>query len=185
MIREQAIKEELDIKQKEQNVLNYLEPQSQKMGQAEREMENAKKHLPKEQFRQETKFGLIMYNEVYDPAYVTHGNLPEVVNDFRNAKQTSKMLGIPTENITVLKDASHEQLVNSWERLKDKISALSRPITGKTGILGTIPTILANGLDWDKIKQFVMNLDAAFDQIDIDLDSEDQVKIQDCLLEQE
>ena len=48
MIREQAIKEELDIKQKEQNVLNYLEPQSQKMGQAEREMENAKKHLPKE-----------------------------------------------------------------------------------------------------------------------------------------
>ena len=77
------------------------------MSQAESEMENAKNHLPNEQFHQETKFGLIIYNEIYDPAYVTHGNLPEVVNDFRNAKQTVKMLGIPAENIIELKDASH------------------------------------------------------------------------------
>ena len=49
-----------------------------------------------------------MCNEVYDRDYVTHGNLPEVVNDMRNAKQTAKMMGIPLENTVILQNASHE-----------------------------------------------------------------------------
>ena len=122
-----------------------------------------------------------MCNEVYDPAYVIHDDLPEVVNDFRNAKQTVKMLGIPAENTIELRDVSHEQLVSSWNRLKDKIFALAKPISGKTGILGTDPDGLANGLEWDTIKKFAMKLNSAFDHIELDLGSEDIKVIYDCI----
>ena len=141
-------------------------------------MENAKKHLPNEQFRQETKFGLILYNEIYDPTYVTHGNLPEVVNDCRNARQTCKMLGIPSDNTIELKDASHDQLTYVWNNLRDKIQALAKPMNGKTGILGSNPSLFANGFEWDNIKEFVMEQKEPFDHIDIDLDPEDQKNIE-------
>ena len=112
-----------------------------------------------------------MYNEIYDPAYVTHGNLPEVVNDFRNAKQTVKMLGIPAENTIELKDASHRQLTRSWDLLQARIFALTRQMTGKTGILGPSPAHLVNGFEWDKIKPFAMKINKTFDHLDIDLSS--------------
>ena len=51
-----------------------------------------------------------MCNDTYDPAYVTHGNLPEVVNDLRNAKQTALMMGIPLENTIILENASYEEV---------------------------------------------------------------------------
>ena len=51
-----------------------------------------------------------MCNDAYDPAYVTHGNLPEVVNDLRNAKQTALMMGIPLENTVILENASYEEV---------------------------------------------------------------------------
>ena len=144
-------------------------------------MENAKKNLPNEQFCRETKFGLIMYNEIYDPAYVTHGNLPEVVNDCRNARQTCKMLGIPTENTIELKDASHDELTRIWNNLKDEIQALAKPMNGKTGILGFNPTGFGGGFEWDNIKEFAMNLEESFDHIDIDLNHEDQKTIEQCI----
>ena len=50
--------------------------------------------------------------------------------------------------------------MNSWNRLKDRIFALSRPMSGKTGILGTNPAGLANGFEWDSIKKYVMKLKA-------------------------
>ena len=55
----------------------------------EAEMGDPKKHMPKQKFRKKSKFCFIMCNEKYDPDYVTHKDLPEVVNDFRNAKQTA------------------------------------------------------------------------------------------------
>ena len=114
--------------------------------------------MPNEQFQRDTKFGLIMCNETYDPEYVIHGNLPEVVNDFRNAKQTAKMLDIPAENTIELLDASHAQLTKEWNSLKDKVLALARPMSGKTGILGPNSDLLSSGLEWDSIKKFVMDL---------------------------
>ena len=52
-------------------------------------MSNPKEHMPKQKFHKKSKFGLIMCNEKYDRDYVTHKDLPEVVNDFGNAKQTA------------------------------------------------------------------------------------------------
>ena len=51
----------------------------------ESELKNPKKHLPKQKFRKKSKYSFIMCNEKYNPAYVTHKDLPEVVNDFGNA----------------------------------------------------------------------------------------------------
>ena len=133
--------------------------------------------MPNEQFQRDTKFGLIMCNETYDPEYVIHGNLPEVVNDFRNAKQTAKMLDIPAENTIELLDASHGQLTKEWNSLKDKVLALARPMSGKTGILGTFPDGFAGGFEWDNIKKDVMKLKGSFDHIEVDLDANDQQTI--------
>ena len=49
-----------------------------------------------------------MCNEKYDKDYVTHEDLPAVVNDFGNAKQTAQMMDIPLENTVLLKDATRE-----------------------------------------------------------------------------
>ena len=51
-----------------------------------------------------------MCNENYNPDYVTHSDLPAVVNDFRNALQTAKMMGIPLENTIQLQNASYDNL---------------------------------------------------------------------------
>ena len=69
------------------------------MDKFESELKNPKKHLPKQKFRKRSKFSFIMCNENYNPEYVTHVDLPEVVNDFRNAMQTAKSMGIPFKNI--------------------------------------------------------------------------------------
>ena len=50
---------------------------------------------------------LINCNELYDEKYITLGNLLAVVNDFKNAKQTSNMIGILPENTLELKDTSY------------------------------------------------------------------------------
>ena len=51
-------------------------------------------------------------------------------------------------------------------------------MNGKTGILGSNPSLFANGFEWDNIKEFAMNLKESFDHIDIDLDREDQKTIE-------
>ena len=51
-------------------------------------------------------------------------------------------------------------------------------MNGKTGILGSNPSLFANGFEWDNIKEFVMKQKEPFDHIDIDLDPEDQKKIE-------
>ena len=46
---------------------------------------------------------MIICNETYRLMH----DLPAVTTDLRNAKNLSKMIGIPDENIKVLKDASY------------------------------------------------------------------------------
>ena len=58
-------------------------------------------------------------------------------------------------------------------------------MNGKTGILGSNPSLFANGFEWDNIKEFVMKQNEPFDHIDIDLDLEDQKIIEKCIKEQE
>ena len=69
--------------------------------------------MPRQQFHQKSKFGLIVCIDRYDSVYGCLQNLPEVANDFKMAMQTLKMLGIPDENIVKLRDVSFDKL--EWE----------------------------------------------------------------------
>ena len=42
---------------------------------------------------------MIICNRSYDKKYVTHEDLPAVLDDFKNAMHTVKMMGIVPENI--------------------------------------------------------------------------------------
>ena len=70
-------------------------PQIEKMDKFENELSDPKKHLPKEKFHKKAKFSFSIYNDKYDPQYVTHDDLPEVLNDYTNTQHTVKALGIP------------------------------------------------------------------------------------------
>ena len=87
-----------------------MEPQFEKFDNFKNELINPKQNLPKQKFHKKSKFSFIMCNESYNPDYVTHSDLPAVVNDFRNALQTVKLMGIPLENTVALQNASYEQL---------------------------------------------------------------------------
>ena len=54
-------------------------------------------------------------------------------------------------------------------------------MNGKTGILGLNPFGFGGGFEWDNIKEFAMKQKEPFDHIDIDLDHEDQKKIEYCI----
>ena len=70
--------------------------------------------------------------------------------------QTVRAMGIPDENITLLKDASHDELVRGFQKLEDKIKVLARVLTPHTGILAATPISELKGLSWDRIKQDAM-----------------------------
>ena len=90
--------------------------------------------MPKEVFSALTKYALIISNQFYDKKYVTHGDLPAVVNDHVIALQIAKLMGINSEHTFELKDATHDQLQHTMKWLRDRFIALTRPLTEATGI---------------------------------------------------
>ena len=99
-MREQAFKEEQEGQQKEQILLNYMQPHSQKMDEMRRELQNPEEFQPNEKF--DYKYALIVGNQTYNKKYITLDSLPAVADDLKNAKHTVKMMNIPQENTFVL-----------------------------------------------------------------------------------
>ena len=64
---------------------------------------------------------MILCNEKYNNKYIALGNLPAVIDDFKNAKHTVKMMGILKENTFELKDVSHEELEKKMRWLSFRI----------------------------------------------------------------
>ena len=106
------------------------------MDQMRDELQNPSNFLPLEKFCQPTKYALIVCNQIYNKKYITLGNLPAVVDDFKNAKHTAKMMGILPENTIELRDASANEMDAIIEWLTHRIVALTRVLSQKTGILG-------------------------------------------------
>ena len=50
--------------------------------------------LPQEQFKEWTKYAVIICNKSYDTKYTTMKDLPQVEEDFKNAKLIVKFMGI-------------------------------------------------------------------------------------------
>ena len=86
MMREKAMKEEQEGQQKEQVLLDYMQPHSQRMNQMKNELQNPSNFLPQELFCKLTKYALIICNQFYNKNYIALGNLPAVVDDFKNAR---------------------------------------------------------------------------------------------------
>ena len=83
-----------------------------------------------QKFYDTTKYAMIICNETYR----LMNDLPAVKNDLRNAKNLSKMIGIPDENIKVLKDASYESVEELFEWFIQRIKVLTKPLKNETGI---------------------------------------------------
>ena len=83
-------------------------------------------------------------------------DLPAVKNDLRNAKNLSKMIGIPDENIKVLKDASQQTLNELLKWFGRRMKVLTKPLRNETGI--TTSSISAGGILWEDIKANERNL---------------------------
>ena len=129
-------------------------------------------YLPKETFSLITKYALVISNQTYDAKYVTHGDLPAVVDDHKNAMQIAKLMGICFENIFELKDTNFDQLQHTLSWLKYRFIALTRMLEESTGILGADGGL--QGLKWETLKPLVMKLGDTFDSILLDLDTKEQ-----------
>ena len=61
---------------KEQAILEFLEPQSQRMNEIKKQLKNPQDFMPNEMFKKETKYAIIHCNQYYDEKYTTQANLP-------------------------------------------------------------------------------------------------------------
>ena len=75
------------------------------------------------------------------------------------------MIGIPDENIKVLKDASQQTLTELLKWFGKRIKVLTKPLRNETGI--TTASIDANGILWEDIRANERNLKAPFDFVEI------------------
>ena len=111
-----------------------MSPHSERMNQIQKELHDPKNFQPAELFLDFTKFALIICNQFYDQT--TMKDLAAVEDDFRNAKHTTKMMGILPENTFTLKDVSQKELDIYYDWLKDRIKVLSMVLINSTGIRG-------------------------------------------------
>ena len=151
------------------------------MNEINKQLMRPSEYLPKETFSQITKYALIISNQYYDDKYVTHGDLPAVVDDHKNAMQVAKLMGICSENMFELTDATFDQLEHTFTWLKYRFIALTRILEESTGILGANGL---HGLKWETLKPFVMKLEASFDSVILDLDKNEQTQLQNLIKEQ-
>ena len=87
-----------------------MQTNSQRMNTIKKELQNPKNFQPNSNFDKWTKYAMIICNRSYDKKYVTHESLPAVLDDFKNAMHTVKMMGIVPENIFQMKDVSYDEL---------------------------------------------------------------------------
>ena len=107
---------------------------SERMDQIQSELHDPKSFQPAELFLDFTKFGLIICNQFYDQT--TMKDLAAVGDDFRNAKHTTKMMGILPENTFSLKDVSRKELDIHFDWIKTRIKVLTMVLVNSTGICG-------------------------------------------------
>ena len=178
-LKEQAIKEELESKQKEQVLIDYMEPHSQRMNQMKNELQNPQNFMPLEKFCDLTKFAVLLCNEDYDQMYTTMDSLPAVKDDLKVARQTVKMMGILPENTKEMYNAQYDEIHNYFAWLSDRICAFTRPLDDFTGIIGLEGYV--QGIKWSILKTHAMKLVAPFDSVVITLNEKDEQKLKDLI----
>ena len=84
------------------------------------------------------------------------GNLPAVDDDFNCAMSLVDMMGIPDENVFVLKDTNHDNIKMFYTKLTHIVLAKTKELKDPTGILGK--PWFTKGLLWSRIKKDAMKL---------------------------
>ena len=75
-------------------------------------------------------YAVVILNERYGNTGM--GDLGEVVEVGKILMKTFHNLGIPAKNITVLKDATYDEVEDCWDDLKEKYKAVAREIDPST-----------------------------------------------------
>ena len=91
------------------------------------------------------------------------GNLPAVDDDFKCAMSLVEMMGIPDENIFVLKDTNHDNIKMFYTKLTHIVLAKTKELKDPTGILGK--PWFTKGLLWSRIKKDAMKLGKFFNRL--------------------
>ena len=144
-----------------------------------KELENPQQFQPNEKFTKLSKYSLLITNKDYDKRYITLGNLPAVIDDLKNAKQTVKMMGIIPEHTYIIKDASRQILDEKIDWLSNRAVVQCKLLVDATGIKGVRNFI--QGMSWKTLKPNAMKLKAPFDFIIIDLSTRDQKLLEDFM----
>ena len=118
-----------------------------------------------------TKFAMIVCNKDYNERYVTLGDLPTVEDDFKVAKHTAMMMGIPPENRFEMKEANYKELDQIFAWLQKRFTVLARKLDKVTGLLGSDG--FTGGVLWQILKEHAMKLTIPFDKILIELNQKD------------
>ena len=92
-------------------------------------------------------------------------NLPAVMDDLQTALQTVKMIGIFQENTKTRSDATHEEMIELYTDLTNRILADTKELKNRTGILGE--KFLSKGLPWDRLKINAMKKGAPTDSVEV------------------
>ena len=114
---------------------------------------------------------MVVCNKDYDERYVTLGDLPTVEDDFKVAKHTAMMMGIPSENRFEMKEANYKELDQIFAWLQKRFRVLTKLLDKVTGILGGDG--FTGGVLWEILKEHAMKLTIPFDKILIELDQND------------
>ena len=144
-----------------------MEPYSENMSKIRRDLRDENKCKRSEKFKKLTKFSMIIGNEGYDKKLIGFDSLPAVKDDLRQAKQTSKLLGVPRENTIVLKDTNYEELEKHFDWMKRRMRIISKELTINTGICGGENYV--GGFRWDDIKDSIIDLEDPGNKLVIDL----------------
>ena len=103
------------------------------------------------------------------------GNLPAVMDDFKNAKNLSRMMGIPDENIKELINATHKSITELLDWFILRIRVLTKILRNETTIKH--PKFLSGGLLWEDILANPINLIAPLDFVIINLNENDKQEL--------
>ena len=106
------------------------------MNQMRKELQNPSEFQPNEKFLQKTKYAAVICNQIYDQKVITLKDLPAVVDDYKNAMHTIKMMGILPENTFEIRNASYGEVEELYAWLRDRIAVQAKILVNKTGIIG-------------------------------------------------
>ena len=137
------------------------------MNQIQAELRNPKDYLPESKFLKQNKFAVVVYSDTYSEKVNGMINLPEVNDDYKNTMQLVHLMGIPQQNIFVLKNTTFDEIDALYKKLTLIIIAQTKELVNSTGVFCGDNDWLTHGIPWSRIKINFMKDGASPDYIEV------------------